>query len=171
MARAAVETFIRDGDIYESRSNAHGLLGERAPCFVSLKTLDGDLRGCIGTIEPARHTLAEEIVANAISAATNDPRFDPVTIEELSKLRYSVDVLFPAEETTMEDLDPALFGVIVEDLTGARRGLLLPDISGITDAGQQVDIAARKAGIGADEPVKLYRFKVERFREGATKGT
>jgi AMMECR1 domain-containing protein len=104
-------------------------------------------------------------VANAISAATNDPRFEPVRVEELSNLRYSVDVLFPPEKTEMGELDPAAFGVIVEDESGARRGLLLPDIQGITDAVQQVEIAARKAGIAAGEPVRLWRFKVERFRE------
>ena len=121
--------------------------------------------GCIGTIEPVRETLAEEIVANAISAATNDPRFDPVTENELGNLRYSVDVLFPAEPTVMKDLDPAVFGVIVEDESGSRRGLLLPDIPGIDDAEQQVDIAARKAGIQRGEPIRIFRFRVERFRE------
>lgn len=165
LARRAVEAFIRDGEVLNARGFRRGLLAESAPCFVSLKTLDGDLRGCIGTIEPARDSLAQEIVANAISAATNDPRFDPVRVEELSNLRYSVDVLFPSEEAEMEDLDPAVYGVIVEDKTGARRGLLLPDIPGITDAQHQVDIAARKAGIGPNEPIQLYRFKVERFRE------
>jgi AMMECR1 domain-containing protein len=65
----------------------------------------------------------------------------------------------------MQDLDPNVFGVIVEDQSGVRRGLLLPDIPGITDAGQQVEIATRKAGIAAGEPVRLWRFKVERFRE------
>ena len=165
LARQAVESYIRDGDVLNPSRFTGGLLGARAPCFVSLKTLDGDLRGCIGTIEPARDTLAQEIVANAISAATNDPRFDPVRIEELSNLRYSVDVLFPAEETVMEDLDPAVFGVIVEDESGTRRGLLLPDISGITDAKQQVEIAARKGGIDQGQAIKLWRFRVERFRE------
>ena len=165
LARAAVEAFIRRGEILDAHSITGGLLGGPAPCFVSLKTLDGDLRGCIGTIEPSRQTLAQEIVANAISAATNDPRFDPVAVEELSNLRYSVDVLFPPEETTMADLDPLVYGVIVEDETGGRRGLLLPDIPGITDAEQQVEIATRKAGIARGEQVKLYRFKVERFRE------
>jgi AmmeMemoRadiSam system protein A len=131
---------------------------------VSLKTLSGELRGCIGTIEPARDTLAQEIVANAISAATNDPRFEPVREAELSNLRYSVDVLFPFEPASMEELDPAVFGVIVEDESGSRRGLLLPDIPGIVDAQQQVEIAARKAGIAPGEPVKLYRFRVERHR-------
>jgi MEMO1 family protein len=165
LARQAVETYIRHGDIFDARRGARGLLGAPAPCFVSLKTLDGDLRGCIGTIEPARDTLAQEIVANAISAATNDPRFEPVRVEELSNLRYSVDVLFPPEETVMEDLDPAVFGVIVEDESGARRGLLLPDIPGIMDAKQQVEIAARKGGIAPNDPIKLWRFRVERFRE------
>jgi AMMECR1 domain-containing protein len=112
-----------------------------------------------------RDTLSDEIVANAISAATSDPRFEPVREAELSNLRYSVDVLFPAEHAEMKDLDPAIFGVIVEDESGSRRGLLLPDIPGIDDAEQQVEIAARKAGISHGEPIRLFRFKVERFRE------
>jgi len=165
LARRAVETFTRSGQIIDPVDAGHGFLSTPAPCFVSLKTLDGELRGCIGTIEPTRDTLAHEIIANAISAATNDPRFEPVEVEELSNLRYSVDVLFPPEKAAMTELDPAVFGVIVEDESGSRRGLLLPDISGITDAAQQVEIAARKGGIAAGEPVRLWRFKVERFRE------
>ena len=165
LARSAVETFIRSGEIFDSGKALRGLLGTRAPCFVSLKMLDGELRGCIGTIQPTRETLAQEIIANAISAATNDPRFEPVTVEELSNLRYSVDVLFPPEEALMQDLDPVNFGVIVEDESGERRGLLLPDIPGISEAVHQVEIATRKAGIPFGVPVKLWRFKVERFRE------
>jgi len=165
LARDAVETFIRSGNVLAPPESSIGLLSSPAPCFVCLKTLDGELRGCIGTIEPARETLAEEIVANAISAAINDPRFDPVKTAELSNLRYSVDVLFPAEPAEMKDLDPRVFGVIVEDEGGSRRGLLLPDIAGIENAEQQVEIAARKAGIGRDERIRLWRFKVERFGE------
>ena len=165
LARNAVETFIRSGNILERPESSVGLLASPAPCFVCLKTLDGELRGCIGTIEPARESLAEEIVANAISAAMNDPRFDPVKPADLSNLRYSVDVLLPPEPAEMKDLDPAIFGVIVEDERGSRRGLLLPDISGIDNAEQQVQIAARKAGIGRDERIRLWRFKVERFGE------
>lgn len=167
LAREAVEAFIRSGEILPApREASAGLLSTRAPCFVCLKTLDGELRGCIGTIEPAKESLAQEIVANAISAAMNDPRFDPVSEDELPKLRYSVDVLLPAEETVFDELDPAVFGVIVEDETSGRRGLLLPDIPGVDTAEQQVEIASRKAGISRDTPVKLWRFKVERFREG-----
>ncbi|HJT67071.1 MAG TPA: AmmeMemoRadiSam system protein A [Pyrinomonadaceae bacterium] len=165
LARAAVETFIRTGEVIQPAAETSGLLSVRAPCFVSLKMLDGELRGCIGTIEPARETLAQEIIANAISAAMNDPRFSPVSEDELSNLRYSVDVLMPAEETVLEELDPKLFGVIVEDEDSARRGLLLPDIPGVESAEQQVGIAARKAGIPRGTPVRIWRFKVDRFRE------
>jgi AmmeMemoRadiSam system protein A len=132
---------------------------------VSLKTLDGDLRGCIGTIEPVKDTLAEELIANAVSAATIDPRFPPVTADELSNLRYSVDVLLPAESSSLEELDPRVYGVIVEDESGRHRGLLLPDIPGVETAKQQVEIATRKAGIPQGTKIKLSRFKVERFRE------
>jgi len=165
LARKSVETFIQSGVVFNPARVSHGLLATRAPCFVCLKTTDGDLRGCIGTIEPVKETLAEEIVANAISAATSDPRFDPLRPHELSDLRYSVDVLFPSEPAAMQDLDPHMFGVIVEDESGSRRGLLLPDIPGIDRAEQQVEIAARKGGISRNEPIKLFRFRVERFGE------
>jgi AmmeMemoRadiSam system protein A len=165
LARKAVETFIRSGKVLPVSQMTSGPLGSHAPCFVSIKTLNGELRGCIGTIEPAKETLAEEIVANAISAAMNDPRFEPVTELELSQLRFSVDVLFPPEETTIEQLDPSVYGVIVEDENELCRGLLLPDIPGVDTAEQQVEIAARKGGIALGEPVSLFRFKVERFRE------
>jgi AmmeMemoRadiSam system protein A/AmmeMemoRadiSam system protein B len=165
LAREAVESFVCSGAILSPPRSAQTLLTTRAPCFVSLKTLNGELRGCIGTIEASRDTLAEEIIANAISAATNDPRFEEVQPEELSNLRYSVDVLFPPEEAVVEDLDPSMYGVIVEDKTGTRRGLLLPDIPGIDNAEHQVEIAARKAGIQQGEPIRLYRFRVERYPE------
>ena len=165
LARRAVETFITGGTQLEPPPNLSGLLESSAPCFVSLKTLAGELRGCIGTIEPVKDTLAEEIITNGISAATRDPRFSPVSIDELSNLRYSVDVLLPAEPARVEDLDPAVYGVIVEDDSGSRRGLLLPDIPGVETAAMQVEIAARKAGIPSGTPLKLSRFRVERFNE------
>ena len=168
LARQAVETFIGAGNVLNAPETTQGLLRARAPCFVCLKTLDGELRGCIGTIEPVKDTLAEEIVANAISAATSDPRFEPVAPAELSNLRYSVDVLQHPEPAVVEDLDPRVYGVIVEDESGSRRGLLLPDIPGIDDVEQQIEIAARKAGIQPGEPVKLSRFRVVRYRESVS---
>lgn len=165
LARRAVETFVREGRLIEKPSKTTGMLQERAACFVSIKTDEGALRGCIGTIEPVKETLADELIANAVSAATRDPRFPPVKSAELSHLRYSVDVLSEPERTTFEELDPALYGVIVEDEAGLHRGLLLPDIEGVETAGQQVEIAMRKAGIKPGSPLKLSRFRVERFRE------
>lgn len=165
LARNAVEKFVRSGKQLAVPIKSAPLLAARAACFVSIKTADGNLRGCIGTVEPTRQTLAEEIIANAISAATRDPRFDPVSVGELAGLRYSVDVLAASELTTLAELDPAIYGVIVEDESGYRRGLLLPAIAGIDSTAQQVEIASRKAGIGPGEPVKLSRFRVDRFRE------
>jgi MEMO1 family protein len=164
LARLAVETFVREGRIVDKPPVTPALLQERAACFVSIKTVEGDLRGCIGTIEPLQETLAEELIANAVSAATRDPRFPPVAPAELAHLRYSVDVLSEPEPTRFEELDPALYGVIVEDEAGVRRGLLLPDIEGIETATQQVEVAMRKAGIAPGSPLKLSRFRVERFR-------
>ena len=165
LARRAVETYIREGELIDPPESRSRLLAARAPCFVCLKTRDGELRGCIGTIEPVKTSLAEEIVANAVSAAISDPRFDPVRENELDDLVYSVDVLLAAEPAVIEDLDPKVFGVIVEDESESRRGLLLPDIPGVDTAEQQVEIASRKAGIPHGTPVKLSRFKVERYRE------
>ena len=166
LARAAVEQFVREGTQLNARPTDSELLKARAACFVSLKTLDGELRGCIGTIEPVQQTLAAEVIANAISAATRDPRFSPVAPEELGNLRYSVDVLSATEPTQMESLDPSVYGVIVEDEAGMHRGLLLPALEGIDTAERQVEIAARKAGITPGTPLRLQRFSVSRYSEG-----
>jgi AmmeMemoRadiSam system protein A len=165
LARNAVETFVLTGSQIEPASNAAGILGARAACFVSIKTASGDLRGCIGTIDPTRDTLAEELIVNAMHAASRDPRFPPVSAGELPDLRYSVDVLSAPEPATFEQLDAKIYGVIVEDEGGNHRGLLLPDLQGVDTASKQVEIATRKAGIKPGSPLKLFRFRVARFRE------
>ena len=165
LVRQTVETFVREGRVIEKPSSEDPMLKERVACFVSIKTDEGSLRGCIGTIEPAKDTLAEELITNAISSATRDPRFPPVRLTELSHLRYSVDVLSTPEPAKFEELNPKVYGVIVEEEGGWRRGLLLPDLQGVDTARQQVDIAARKAGLAPETPLKLFRFRVERFSE------
>lgn len=165
LARLAVETFVRTRKQITAPEHAAALLAARAACFVSIKTHSGDLRGCIGTVEPVKESLAQELISNAISAATRDPRFTPVEASELENLRYSVDVLAAPEPAGFADLDPKIYGVIVEDETGKLRGLLLPDIAGVESVEQQVEIAARKAGIPQGKPLRLSRFRVERFRE------
>ncbi len=132
----------------------------QAGAFVSIHKL-GDLRGCIGTIAPTTGCVAEEIIQNAISASTQDPRFPPITADELSLLEVNVDVLGEAEDIPSPDmLDVKRYGVIVTN--GYRRGLLLPDLDGVDTVEQQIDIARRKAGIMPDEDIRLQRFEVVR---------
>jgi AmmeMemoRadiSam system protein A/AmmeMemoRadiSam system protein B len=165
LARQVIETFINTGAVIDPPEHLSELLSARAGCFVSIKTREGDLRGCIGTIDPVKDTLAEELIANAISAATRDPRFPPVRRDELLGLKYSVDVLSAPEPTTRDELDPKTYGVIVEDARGLRRGLLLPNLEGIDTAARQVEIASRKAGIPPGANVKLSRFRADRYSE------
>ena len=165
LARRTIETFVRDGTIITPPDNLPDELNARAGCFVSIKTLKGDLRGCIGTVDPLKDTLAEEIITNAVSSATRDPRFPPVRANELPNLKYSVDVLSNPEACSLEDLDPKIYGVIVEDEINFRRGLLLPNLEGITSAAHQVEVAASKAGIPSGTPVKLFRFRADRYPE------
>lgn len=165
LARHTVETFVTSGAVIDPPKNLSEFFKARAGCFVSIKTRDGDLRGCIGTIDPVKPTLVEEIIFNAISSATRDPRFSPVRANELPDLKYSVDVLSAPEPTTLSDLDPKIYGVIVEDESGLRRGLLLPNLSGVDSVTKQVEIASRKADIPNDAPVKLFRFRAERYSE------
>lgn len=132
----------------------------RAGVFVTLRR-NGKLRGCIGTIEPVRSSIAEEIVSNAVSSAVKDPRFRPLSEEELPELEISVDVLKPAERiSSVSKLDPQRYGVIVS--SGFRRGLLLPMIDGVNSAEEQIEIAMQKAGIYKNEQYELYRFEVIR---------
>ena len=162
LAKETIESYVKEGKIPQPPAELTMEMNERAGVFVSLK-IDGMLRGCIGTFEPTRPNVAEEIIANAVSSATRDPRFLPVGPEELSQLEYSVDVLTEPEPVESEaDLDPKRYGVIVE--SGWRRGLLLPDLEGVDMVEQQLEIARIKAGIDPDEPVNLYRFEVRRYK-------
>lgn len=166
LARAAVETYVLKREIIEPAASPRAsLLSRPSACFVCIKTLGRDLRGCIGTVEPEESSLAKEVVVNAIKAATRDPRFKPLSGDELSTVRYSVDVLGRLEPAEFDDLDPSVFGVVVTNHSGSRRGLLLPAIESIGTPGQQVGVAARKAGIEVGEPLKLYRFRTHRFSE------
>lgn len=162
LALAAIGAFVNDGLVLDiPESTPEELLTTRAGAFVCLK-INGDLRGCIGTIEPMQDNLAKEIICNAISACAHDPRFLPVDCTEYPCLECSVDVLHAPEEiTAICELDPKVYGVIVE--SGSKRGLLLPDLEGVDTVEHQIDIARHKAYIMPNEPIKLYRFMVERF--------
>jgi AMMECR1 domain-containing protein len=107
-------------------------------------------------------TLVQEIIQNAVAAATADPRFLPVTFGDMVDIDISVDVLACPEKIDSEaQLDPKHYGVIVR--AGGRGGVLLPDIAQVATVESQVAIARRKAGIRPDEPVEFYRFEVTRY--------
>ncbi len=162
LAREAVGTYVKEGKIIDPPDELIPEMKKRAGVFVSIHKL-GELRGCIGTFEPRRRNVAEEIITNAISSAAKDPRFSPVASAELEDLEYSVDVLTKPEFVESQDqLDPKKYGVIVE--CGYRKGLLLPDLEGVDTVDYQIDICRQKAGIDPDEPIKLYRFEVKRYK-------
>ncbi len=138
------------------------MTARRAGVFVSIHK-DGRLRGCIGTILPIYGSVAEEIIHNAVSASTRDPRFDPIRPEELDRLEINVDVLTTPERIESRDeLDVKRYGVIVS--SGSKRGLLLPDLDGVDTVDEQVGIAMRKGGISPGEKITLERFEVIRHR-------
>lgn len=163
LAKSAVETYIRERRHVEVPESLTEEMAAKAGVFVCLKKR-GHLRGCIGTFEPTRANVAEETIHNAVSSATQDPRFPRVSPDELQDLTYTVDVLSAPEPVNgLEDLDPKHYGVIVE--SGYRRGLLLPDLEGVDTVEEQVSIARQKAGIRSNESARLYRFEVKRYGE------
>lgn len=158
LARKSLEYYVKNGerlkDLDENKDMQRGV-------FVTLMK-DGHLRGCIGTISPTKNSVEMEIVENAISAGTRDPRFPALREEELEDLVYSVDVLKEAEKiSSIDELDIDKYGVIVTK--GYRRGVLLPNLEGIDSVEEQVEIALDKAGIGQDEDYQLERFEVKRY--------
>jgi len=162
LAKETVETYVTEGKVPPPPDELTPEMREKAGVFVSIHKLD-ELRGCIGTFKPTKDNVAEEIIANAISSATRDPRFPPVAPSELKDLEYSVDVLTKPEPiANKSQLDPKKYGVIVE--CGFRKGLLLPDLEGVDTVDYQIDICRQKAGIMPDEPIKLYRFEVNRYK-------
>jgi len=163
LARKSLESYVRyHKHIEVPKGLPEEMLNTRAGAFVSIKKA-GQLRGCIGTILPVRDSLASEIIANAVSAGTADPRFPAVTEDELEDLVYDVDVLSEPENIESPDqLDVKRYGVIVSSEDGYRRGLLLPDLDGVDTVEEQISIARRKGGISPDEKVKLQRFEVTR---------
>ena len=161
LARMTVESYVRDGRKPDIPDWATAEMRTRkAGVFVSLHE-EGKLRGCIGTILPTRGSIAEEIISNAVSASTRDPRFSPVCPDELDRLEIHVDVLSEPEKIRgKEELDVRRYGVIVS--SGHKRGLLLPDLDGVDTVDDQVAIAMKKGGITAQDWITLERFEVVR---------
>lgn len=162
LARRTVEVYVREGRVLQTPDPLLPELLHESGVFVSLKK-HGELRGCIGTYLPACKSAGEEIIANAISAATKDPRFSPVGENELKDLTYSVDILScPEKIHGLHDLDPRKYGIII--VSGSRKGLLLPDLEGVDTVEEQLRITKMKAGILPHEEAEIYRFEVKRYK-------
>ncbi|NLN84044.1 MAG: AmmeMemoRadiSam system protein A [Firmicutes bacterium] len=161
LARQSVEHYVKTGRVLNLPEDLPPeLIERRAACFVTLNS-QGRLRGCIGTLEPYRENLAIEIIENAVSACSKDPRFFPVQERELEDLQISVDVLSEPEKISSADkLDVKRYGVIVK--SGYKSGVLLPNLDGVNTVEEQVSIAKDKAGIRANESFELWRFEVVR---------
>lgn len=160
LARGAIEAYVRKGKRIAPPDAIPAELSGRAGVFVSLHK-SGQLRGCIGTFLPTKANIAEEIIANSIESAARDPRFPPVSEDELPELEISVDVLSKPEPVhDIRELNAKKYGIIVS--SGGRRGLLLPDLEGVDTPQQQIDICRRKAWIGDDDPVTIEKFEVRR---------
>lgn len=163
LAKKTIDLIVSHNDTYVPSDDelTDEMKTGRAGAFVSIHE-NGQLRGCIGTIAPTCRNIADEIISNAIAAATRDPRFHPIRTEELDSLEINVDILSPEETIDSPDqLDVKRYGVIVEK--GYKRGLLLPDLDGVDTVEEQIAIAKQKAGLDLTESgVKMYRFEVVR---------
>lgn len=162
LAKDAIMKYINKGEIISPPTELIPETRGKAGVFVSIKKR-GELRGCIGTYSPTTDNVAAEVIQNAISAATQDPRFPPVESSEFDELEYSVDVLSPPEKVAgYKYLNPKQYGVIVKK--GNRRGLLLPDLEGVDTVDEQIRIASLKAGISPEEDIEFFRFEVKRYK-------
>lgn len=160
LARKTVEEYVRHGMVPKVSEIPEELKNQQAGAFVSIHK-NGQLRGCIGTTAPTARNLGVEIMQNAVSASTKDPRFPPIADWELDDLEINVDVLKTPEKIASKDqLDVKKYGVIVS--SKGRRGLLLPDLEGVDTVDDQIAIAKQKAGIAPEEDVDLERFEVVR---------
>ena len=168
LAREAIRIYLETGETLDVSERP----GDGPACglFVSLHDqprpgeVEGDLRGCRGSIRPMSKTLYAEVVRQALYSAVDDPRCPSVELDEVDKIDITVYLLKPQERVHgLEELDPAHYGVIVE-ASGGRRALLLPGIPGIETAAEQVALTRRKAYIRADEAVRLYRFEAEALK-------
>lgn len=165
LAMEAIEQFVSCRRVIEPPESLFlDVPDARIPAgvFVCLKQ-QGLLRGCVGRTQALHRRLADEVIEQAIGAATRDPRFPPVERSELDSLQITVDVLGPCEPALNTDaLDPRRYGIIVQ--SGERHGVLLPDLEGIESVTEQLAAARQKACIGPDDPVEILRFEVTRYR-------
>ncbi len=162
LAIEAIRYFLTNGKPLPRPENLGIEFDEKFAVFVSIKQ-DKKLRGCIGSITPKTSNLGNEIILNAVKAATKDPRFPPISKLELSSnLSFSVDVLTPLEPIKdLSNHDPKKYGLVIK--LGGKSGLLLPSLDGVKTAEKQLEICQKKAGIETSNNIEMFRFEVKRY--------
>ncbi len=172
LARRTLERVLSGADPPEVESFPEGVSEEkmRTECgvFVTLNRRDHRLRGCIGSIV-GKEALVDGVIRNAINAALRDPRFPPVTREELDDLVIEISVLTPlVEASSYEDIEIGRHGVVLEK--GAHSAVFLPQVAPEQgwDRETMLSHLAMKAGLPADawrQGAKFYLFEALVFSE------
>lgn len=165
LTKKSVSKYVKTGAVYQG-DYPDELKRRKGGVFVTLKH-KGELRGCMGTIEPTQENLAKEVVFNSVSAC-KDTRFSEIKPEELAGLKYEVNVLKEPELIKKEQIgipseitDPETEGVIVS--SGSRKGLLLPDIEEIDSSKEQLKVALKKGGINPTQGYEIYKFETQKY--------
>lgn len=167
LAKNAIKNYLENGSAIDPPKDLpENFCKDKSGVFVTIEK-GKELHGCIGTYLPTKENIAQEIISNAIAAATKDYRFQAVTLDELDKLTFTVSLLSEPESIdSLEKNDPKTYGLIVRCPDSPHKcGLLLPDLEGIETPQQQFLICCQKGGINPEkDTVALFRFKVEKYK-------
>lgn len=173
LARRSIEHGLRTGEALPVKlRELSPSLSECGACFVTL-TINGELRGCIGTLE-AHRPLAEDVSENAFASAFGDPRFPPLSEREFNTVHIEISVLTPPQEMhftseadLLQQIVPFEDGLVLQD--GYRRGTFLPLVwQQLPDKKQFFTQLKRKAGLPAhhwSDNLRCYRYHTQVFEE------
>jgi uncharacterized protein (TIGR00296 family) len=183
LARQTVTEYLKNGKILQVPENVSPKLMEPCGVFVTLNSFHNEtktLRGCIGLPYPTT-PLVQAVIEAALSAATRDPRFPPVALEELDQITFEVSVLTPPERVEVEKptdypskIKVGCDGLIIEK--SYCKGLLLPQVPVELDWNEEEFLCqcSMKAGLSPDswllKDTKIYRFQAIIFEEALPKG-
>jgi AmmeMemoRadiSam system protein A len=167
LARQAIREYLKTGKIIDYKTTDKELL-EPAAVFVTL-TKRGQLRGCIGTTIP-QFPLYQAVINMAIAAATEDPRFEPMSLSELDEVKIEISILSPLKRVfSYKDIKEKVHGVVVR--REGRSGLFLPQVWEQLPKKEQFlsELCWSKAGLSPnawqDPKTELYVFTVFAFEE------
>jgi len=176
VARSSIENVLRTGrPLAVEIERFPPALRELRASFVTLRSGDGELRGCIGELEPSR-ALVASVADRARAAAFGDPRFPPLGADEFDAIEIHVSVLLPlapidapSEANLLAQLRPGVDGLLIDD--GLRRATFLPAVwNSLPDPRAFLDALRRKAGMPANAwpaTLRAWRYEVEEIGPAA----